>query len=516
MKKIACEHPNIIFNPNLKWLFSKCKFAKLAGHQISYRQTVHVTHRFPWHEFYAAKNAVQGIYQSTGEVSQCDDYFMVDDDGVVYPVFMLVPCGKCCLCHKKYIRDWETRCICESASSPFPPLFITLTYRPDARPADMDQCKRDFQLFMKRLRISVSRDLGVKNQELRYIFVSEYTPKNHYPHLHGLLWNMPYVAAQDGAANSFQALVRFIESAWSNGYIKVEQCRDKSGAYCLKYIKKGSDGDCFMVASRRRGIGYKFAESLWPTILKHPDITSITVPIDGKCSDYAIPTYFKRLWFPTLSLLFPQKVTNAAKSFVESVTRLNYALREYMPSVSWLPMLPQMVESVANKYGLMHIDFDDAYPDRRFCSLVRRCVMSRDADGSTYVPDVGRVKDFRCYPDEYFNPITTYTLRSNGTVGLPRRIDPYTHESERVELRRQMIADFLALKESYTLLMDYKFSADYIISRLQVTAAHQEYVRALMDDLPEPNVSELVTLAKIDDEWMDTHWRNSDFVDCLQ
>lgn len=221
--KLACEHPQLIYNPNFKWLACcKCAYAVLGDREFGFT-SFNRWNNFPWHPFCQAKE-----YILSHPDANIDDYYLVDPDGVTYPVFMYVPCGKCALCRKKKVDDWTTRCLCESASSDFPPLFITLTYRPDARPDSGEDCKRDFQLFMKRLRIRVSRHLGVEDHELRYFARSEKTPKNHYWHIHFLLWNMPFVACAPGDRNSFQTLIRFIQDAWSNGITKVERCRDQT------------------------------------------------------------------------------------------------------------------------------------------------------------------------------------------------------------------------------------------------------------------------------------------------
>lgn len=503
--KVKCEHPVLIFNPNIVWLVSvKCKTVVLRTRTLVYNKRGY-TYTFPWHDFYAAKE------ECTPDT--IDDYYMVDDDGVVYPVFMYVPCGKCRLCREHKVDEWSTRCMCESATSPYTPLFITLTYKPECRPDNMIDVKDDFQRFMKRLRIAVSRDLGIKNRELRYMAVSEYTPKNHYPHLHMLLWNMPYVSAAEGALNSFQALVQFIADAWSNGFVKVEFCRDASGQYCLKYMRKGSDDDCFMLASRRRGIGYKFAAQLIPAVMKHPDLTSISIPVrktsKGNTTTSVVqrglPSYFKRILYPTLSVLFPNEVTQAVKNFMDSATKLQYLFRDIRPDFS--DKIVGMVDYVADKYNIMHIDFDDARPHRSWIRDVDQYIGLRNADGRLVHGDMRRqISVVRpVVKDGCLDPVCE-TYLSPGSDALPYKICRLPFEWKCVlAYHRQDICSLIALfYRSFRILRDYDYDINYFLSRLAVTEQHQDYVRSL--DLPDVDIKNAVENYERDQRWIETNW----------
>lgn len=86
-----------------------------------------------------------------------DDYYIVNKHtGETFPMFILVPCGKCELCRDKKSREWAFRAICENATSSSMPYFLTLTYNPKHLP----KCgifKEEMQLFFKRLRIKLDR-----------------------------------------------------------------------------------------------------------------------------------------------------------------------------------------------------------------------------------------------------------------------------------------------------------------------------------------------------------------------
>lgn len=516
--KLACEHPTLIFNPNLRWLVAvKCAKVTLGSKNIEYLGA-HRWYNFPWYDFMCAKDEVSYKLEN-GDVDCLDRYFCVDDAGVSYPVFMLVPCGKCRLCRQKKVDDWCTRCLCESASSDFPPLFITLTYRPDARPDSGEGCKRDFQLFMKRLRIRVSRYLGVENHELRYFARSEKTPKNHYWHIHFLLWNMPFVACAPGDRNSFQTLVRFIQDAWSNGITKVERCRDLSGRYVMKYCLKDVDPEYWQLASRRNGIGYKYALSLLPTVLKNPDMTTFGVSDGKRVKVCAIPAYFKRIWFPTLSVLFPADVCKAAKDFVERATYLHYFMRTVYDHGSRCDDIVSMFSDVARKYRIMHLDFDDAEPDRRFQREVRDYRCCRDSVGkfipydfrkfgSVVVPEV--THDGLLTPVEHRGVLLSYGC-SHDQVIVPGRVSKASLLTPAwFDFRYWLITSWTLLKRSYAILMKYEFDESEYLYRLSVTAQHQDYVRSMLEQLPEVDVDARLRQCEIDDAWVETNWMQSE------
>lgn len=69
---------------------------------------------------------------------------------------LTLPCGQCIGCKLEHSRQWAMRCIHE-AQLHSNNCFITLTYAPENLPPDGGLIKRDFQLFMKRLRFSLPK-----------------------------------------------------------------------------------------------------------------------------------------------------------------------------------------------------------------------------------------------------------------------------------------------------------------------------------------------------------------------
>lgn len=501
--KIKCEHPNIIFNPSLKYLVCCKGFVEACfnGVYVSFFRS-NMFYNFPWRDFYGAKNAVT--------LDNLDNFYLINGDGECAPVFMAVGCGKCKLCRQRKVTDWETRCICESASSKYPPLFITLTYAPDKRPVSSEECKRDFQLFMKRLRQNVSRHLGVKDSELRYFARSEKTPKNKYWHIHFLLWNMPFVSAAEGDRNSFQTLINFIQKdCWQNGITRVERCKDVSGAYVLKYeLKDDSNPDYWQLASRRNGIGNKYALSMLPTVLKNPDMTSFSVVVNGKLRKCAIPSYFKRIWFPTVSTLFPADVCKAAKDFMLCATELRWFMSAVYDNGSRCQDITNMVRNVVGKYSLMHIDMMDALPSRQFRNATEKYRLTRDALDKTVYCD-GRLNYARVQTvlkDGWLNPVRVMSVSPGDDRIIPRKNDATLDTLEFMYFRRDLIHSWSLLKRSYQILMRYQFDESEYKRRLAITEEHQNLVRVAVSNLPDVSINDLVELYDNDRRWIETNW----------
>ena len=458
--KCKCEHPVLIFNPNLVYLWSIC------------HKHTHSFYNMPWTTLYEMKKTV------TPE--NVDTFQMHDEDGVCYPIFMYVPCGHCRLCREKKVSDWMTRCMCESAASEYPPLFITLTYDPLHLPLDGVN-KKDVQDFMKRLRINVSRHLK-EDVRLRFFLVAEYGKIKKRAHYHMLLWNMPFVRPELCLQNSFQALVGFIQDAWSHGFVKVERSRDLTGRYCMKYMRKESDvpegcNPTFYLASRRRGIGYQWCADHSNEVKDNWSYLMIRDQFSGKVNTRPIPDYFKRIWYPTLSQLFPNYVTQACKTFMyNSCVFLQFCNLNW-PFENHIPELIKMVEYVSSKYDLMHIDFDDARPSTHDLRLIYRYHI---LTSHKYHLETCRLKEM-VPKNQFLTDSTLYNIRS------------------------WLITLFIDLKRSYAILEKYNFDYDLFKKKLDFTQAHKDWQLTYLPD-DDPDIDALVHKYEVDRRWENTHW----------
>lgn len=112
------------------------------------------------------------------------------------PQSVQIPCGKCIGCRLEYSRQWANRCMLELQyhESAY---FLTLTYNDGNLPLrwHVDDktgeafrvaslVKRDWQLFMKRLR------RAFPDQQLRFFMSGEYGEQNFRPHFHAIVFGL--------------------------------------------------------------------------------------------------------------------------------------------------------------------------------------------------------------------------------------------------------------------------------------------------------------------------------------
>lgn len=171
-----------------------------------------------------------------------------------------VPCGQCIGCRLEYSRQWAIRCIHEASLHRFN-CFITLTYR-DA-PGSLN--KRDFQLFMKRLRKHYSGD------RIRYYQCGEYGEKLSRPHYHACLFGFDFPDKYLWNENNGVRLYRSptLELLWPYGFSTIGDVTFDSAAYVARYMLKKVNGDMaadyygdrlapYTTCSRRPGIASGF------------------------------------------------------------------------------------------------------------------------------------------------------------------------------------------------------------------------------------------------------------------
>lgn len=137
---------------------------------------------------------------------------------------MAFPCGKCPQCLKRRVSAWSFRLMQEESVSKSAN-FITLTYDtlhiPITERGFLNLCKRDVQLFFKRLRKSHSSN--GESAVIKYYCVGEYGGRTKRPHYHILIFN---------------AKLELIQPAWNLGAIHYGTVTGASVGYCLKYMTK--------------------------------------------------------------------------------------------------------------------------------------------------------------------------------------------------------------------------------------------------------------------------------------
>lgn len=163
-----------------------------------------------------------------------------------------VPCGKCNFCLQAKRGDWSFRLKQEWKRAPSAH-FLSFTYDQQHLPYTTVEtngvcfdvpslCKRDMQLFFKRLR------KACEPVKLRHYTVGEYGGLTSRPHYHSILFGLPFT------------MVSQLHDIWQQGNIYVGSVRDESIHYVTKYVinrhgEFNGREPPFALMSRNPGIG---------------------------------------------------------------------------------------------------------------------------------------------------------------------------------------------------------------------------------------------------------------------
>ena len=193
--------------------------------------------------------------------------------------FIPLPCGKCPECLKARSDEWTMRLkleLMEHEAS----CFITLTYSD----TDGELCKRDYQLFLKRLR------KYIYPKKIRYFLCGEYGSKKKRPHFHCLIFgyifdDLRFFYEKKGIK---YYLSETLSKLWNNGYVLVQRIDDNCLKYVTKYMQKLVSYDDktvkpFVAMSNRPGIAFNYVEKL-------KEDNSDNIFLNGR--RYRYPRYF--------------------------------------------------------------------------------------------------------------------------------------------------------------------------------------------------------------------------------
>lgn len=213
----------------------------------------------------------------------------------------LVPCGKCFFCLQRKRADWSFRLLQELKTATSA-CFLTLTYDDSSVPAT-GLCKRDLQLFFKRLR-------KFNSGKIRYYAVGEYGTLTERPHYHSIVFN-------------YDRTIDF-SKIWCKGHTFAGSVSAASIHYVTKYVInrfgdfKGRDPP-FALMSRKPGIGFLYVDkmSAW-----HRDDDRMYVVNGG--FKQALPRYYRdKIFSPfEISLLQFGADKESEKVYLEEIERL--------------------------------------------------------------------------------------------------------------------------------------------------------------------------------------------------
>lgn len=143
-----------------------------------------------------------------------------------------ISCGNCIECMKDHVNEWVFRVMSEYTGVG---CVLSLTYDPDHLPPGANLCRRDLQLFLKRLRKKIS---PVK---IRYFGCGEYGTLNLRPHYHLIIlgWqpsDLELLKTTKKGTVLYRS--RFINEVWGNGICAVACVTPESVRYSCKYMQK--------------------------------------------------------------------------------------------------------------------------------------------------------------------------------------------------------------------------------------------------------------------------------------
>lgn len=212
------------------------------------------------------------------------------------------PCGQCIGCRLAKSADWATRCVHEAMCYD-DNCFITLTYSNEHLPYPPVVDKREFQLFMKKLR----KQYG---SGIRFYAGAEYGDTYGRPHYHACLFNFwPPDAVLWKTTPTGDRLYtsKILENIWGKGFVTIGSVTFESAAYIARYCMKKKTGkmakehyarihpetgECyqatpeFALMSRMPGIGMTYLEQYGNVCAKHE-----TVVVSGR--ERGLPRYYK-------------------------------------------------------------------------------------------------------------------------------------------------------------------------------------------------------------------------------
>ena len=345
--QIYCKKPSIIRNPKLR---------EFLIHWRSYKT--------PYGTFYLSQSDVDAFRYDKDRIKSfnpfrkdcnkdnIDQYVVFNPrTGETVPMYLLVPCGKCVLCRDKKAREWAFRAACENWSSTSHPLFVTLTYDNEHLPL-RGVSKQEMQLFLKRLRINMTRR-GVAHN-LRYFAVGEYGTKSKRPHYHLILWNFP---TDSYYYPTLASRLEEVEKAWDKGFSYVAYVQKGAINYVMKYMRKslvlpyGMNPVFFLSSRRDGGIGAAYARYMRTWYLDNPDCLEMSVfdCYSNKITTCAIPQYFRTIFYPCHSRYIEKEIVDAYYEFEKRIND-RFALG-YTEGLGDIRKLSSVEISIFKKFG---------------------------------------------------------------------------------------------------------------------------------------------------------------------
>lgn len=259
------------------------------------------------------------------------EYYFSDEDmreisllnpetGQLQPLYVECPCGHCEVCNAGRINRIADRCVLQSCSHG-QPFFVTLTIRESDYSCfkTREDSVEYLQKYHKLLRKFLSE--YDPNLKLSYVLCSEYGAKSHRLHFHAVYWvssSYEYLHSyrefidfdENGVGHEFVApqFHKFLRRAWKFGNIYVENSKDPSGKYTLKYVGKQIADTDQHIKLQSKKLGYDTLQEHLSYIADNPRFTKFAVycPPAEKYFDIPISGFVTRIAYPSFARSLPK------------------------------------------------------------------------------------------------------------------------------------------------------------------------------------------------------------------
>lgn len=387
--EINCLHPQIILNPKFAELVAVFGNYTLKGNTNHVRFTSFQVHHFNCSHF-------NPNYLDL-KLKDVEDCYITDyDTGVIYPMYLILPCGKCFICSESKASNFVRRCQYESQCYDCYPVHITLTYDEQHIPFDRSVSLRHIQLWKKRFRQYLDRLMY--NRNIRICVAAEYGTKNtRRPHYHVLVWNL-----KETEVFSYETLRGLAWRAWYDendlsetpmchyrrltflpvtADYKPKGCRmtlrqmGKSNlqafSYVAKYFYKSDESSVppgckplFHTMSKSKGVGGIGA----PFLLKHKDEMRRLMKKEYLFSDRFSGSLFTVSYDRyVLDYVFPSKYKSVSYKFRKSLNLL-FRYGKLVQDVILDPRYCELLEKSSRLYPVFVLE----HPNPRWCFRVKR------------------------------------------------------------------------------------------------------------------------------------------------
>ena len=245
---------------------------------------------------------------------------------------MTIPCGQCIGCRLEKSRQWAIRCVHE-ATLYKNNSWITLTYNNESLKSNSLN-KRDYQLFMKRLRKRFGNNI-------RYFQCGEYGELEKRPHYHAILFNHDFDDKQffKKTPTGYPLYTsKELQKLWPYGYSAIGGVTFETTAYTARYALKKVTGvpaenhyngrlPEYITMSRRPGIAREWYNQFKTDVYPHDYL----VIRDGlKCKP---PKYYDNLFdiqYPDQMQKIKSKRKKQLDQHSENNTPERLEIREYI------------------------------------------------------------------------------------------------------------------------------------------------------------------------------------------